>query len=117
MGLAKRRLAPDFVAGAAAMALAFLLAAIALKLWDADMRVPFDYGGDSNLNQLVIKGMLEHGWFQHNDSLAAPFGQNLLDFPVYSGETLQFLIMKVVGIFTSDSALAMDTFFLLGFPL
>jgi hypothetical protein len=117
MGLAKRRLGPDFVAGATAMALAFLLAAIALELWNADMRVPFDYGGDSNLNQIVIKAMLEHGWFQHNESLAAPFGQNMLDFPVYSGETLQFLIMKVIGAFTSDSAVVMNTFFLLGFPL
>jgi phosphoglycerol transferase len=117
MGLAKRRLGPDFVAAAGAMALAFLLAAIALDLWKADMHVPFDYGGDSNLNQIAIKGMIDHGWFQHNESLAAPFGQNMLDFPVFSGETLQFLIMKVIGIFTSDSAVVMNAFFLLGFPL
>src|SRR5689334_16458954 len=94
----------DIGACAGAMTLAFALAAIALKLWNADLHVPFDYGGDANLNQIVIKGMLDHGWFQHNSNLAAPFGQNLLDFPVYSGETLQFLIMKVIGLFTDDAA-------------
>src|SRR3954470_16844792 len=107
----------DIAAGAGAMSLALALAALALHLWNADLHAPFDYGGDSNANQIVIKAMLEHGWFQHNANLAAPFGQNLLDFPVYSGETLQFLIMKVIGIFTGDSAVVMNVFFLLGFPL
>lgn len=107
----------DIAACAGAMTLALLLAALALHLWNADLQLPFDYGGDANLTQIVIKGTLDHGWFQHNPDLAAPFGQNLLDFPVYSGETLQFLIMKVIGLFTGNAALVMNLFFLLGFPL
>jgi hypothetical protein len=113
----ERNVRTDIAACLGAMVLAFLLAAIALRLWNADLHVPFNYGGDANLNQIAIKGMLDNGWFQHNPDLAAPFGQSLLDFPVYSGETLQFVIMKAIGVFTSDSAAVMNVFFLLGFPL
>jgi hypothetical protein len=101
----------------ACMVVACALSAVALKLWQADLRVPFSYGGDGNQNQLFIKGVLDHGWYQHNPSLGAPFGQDLHDFAVVSGDNLQIVLMKAIGIFTSDSALVMNLFFLLTFPL
>jgi phosphoglycerol transferase len=94
-----------------------VLAALALHLWDATWRVPFDYSGDATQNQVFIKGVLENGWYQHNPSLGAPLGQTLYDFPVISGDNLQILLIKALGIFTSDSALVMNLFFLLTFPL
>ena len=101
----------------ATVAATCVLAAIALKLWNADLRVPFNYNGDSNQNQLFVKGILDHGWYQHNADLGAPFGQVLYDFPVLSGDNLQALLIKVIGLFSSDSALVMNLFFLLTFPL
>lgn len=113
----RRALRAEVAWAAAASVLALVLAAIALELWDADWRVPWSYTGDANLNQMVVKGVLEHGWYQHNPDLAAPFGQSLLDFPFVSGDNLQIVLMKTIGIFSSDSALVMNLFFLLTFPL
>jgi phosphoglycerol transferase len=114
---ARRELGAELAWGAATALIAFGLAAIALHLWDADLRVPFSYKGDGVLNQVAVKSMLDHGWFQSNPDLAAPFGQSLLDFPVFSGDTIQFVLMKVIGVFSSDSALVENLFFLLTFPL
>lgn len=103
--------------GAAAALIALVLGAIALQLWNADLHVPFSYDGDANQNQLIVKGVLDHGWYQSNPDLGAPFGQKLYDFPVVSGDNLTILFMKGLGLFTSDSALVMNLFFLLTFPL
>jgi phosphoglycerol transferase len=61
--------------------------------------------------------VLDNGWYQHNPYLAAPFGQTLYDFPVVSGDNLQILLIKALGLFSSDSAVVMNLFFLLTFPL
>src|SRR5438270_4621835 len=103
--------------GAATVAVTCVLTFLALHLWDASLRIPFAYNGDANQNQMFVKGVLEHGWYQHNPNLGAPFGQTLYDFPVLSGDNLQIVLMKLIGIFSSDSALVMNLFFLLTFPL
>jgi hypothetical protein len=114
---ARRALRAELAWGAAAVAATCILAFLALHLWDADLRVPFNYTADSNQNQMFVKGLLDHGWYQHNPDLGAPFGQTLYDFPVVSGDNLQMALMKGIGLFTSDSALVINLFFLLTFPL
>ena len=61
-------------------------ATIFLRLWDADIRVPFSYSGDGTLNLTLIKTVMERGWFYENPRLGAPSGQELYDYPVLSGD-------------------------------
>ena len=105
--------------GAAALAalLSMLLAAAVLGLWDADLGVPFEYVYDGNFNQALVKSVLENGWYQENPALAAPYGMELYDFPVVAGDNLSILIVKFLGLFSSDSATVMNLFFLVTFPL
>jgi hypothetical protein len=108
--------AEALVAGAA-MVLALVGAALVLELWNADLQVPFAYTGDATLNLTLIKGVLEHAWYFENPDLGAPNGQELYDYPVISGETLNLLLFRILGLGTGDPALVMNLFFLLTFPL
>jgi hypothetical protein len=64
-----------------AMVAAIVSAALVLELWRSDLRVPFAYSSDALFVEAVTKN-LEHGWYYANPSLAAPFGQELYDFPI-----------------------------------
>ena len=102
-------------------ALAVVFASIAamvltLSLWNADLTVPFVYQGDGQFYQMSIKGILEHGWWFSNPSLGAPFGQQLYYFPL-SDTNLYLLVIKLMGVFTSNSAVIGNLFYLVTFPL
>jgi hypothetical protein len=99
------------------MVLALVGAALVLELWRADLRAPFAYTGDGTLNLTLIKGVLENAWYLENPELGAPGGQELYDYPVISGETLNLLLFRILGLGTGDPALVMNLFFLLTFPL
>ena len=99
------------------MVLALVGAALVLELWNADLRVPFAYTGDGTLNLTLIKGVLENPWYFHNPDLGAPNSQELYDYPVISQETLNLLLMRILGLGTGDPALVINLFFLLTFPL
>ena len=88
-----------------------------LKLWDADFRVPLRYNGDALLNQSIVKSVLDYGWYGTNPKLGAPFGQELYDYPVANGNNLHALLIAGLGLFSSDSGLVTNVFFLLSFPL
>ena len=107
----------DLPWAAASALLALLLAAFALDLGSAQLDVPWTYSGDSLQNQMFVKTMLDHGWFQTNPDLGFPHGQDLRDFAVASGDTLHMLLMRMIGFVTDDSAVVMNLFFLLTFPL
>ena len=102
---------------ALAAALSALFGFLVLQPWDGDLGVPYMNRGDANLYRSGVKGVLEHGWFWHNPNLGAPEGQQLFDFPVLSGDPLNLLLMKLVGLVTSDAAAVVNVFFLLTFPL
>jgi phosphoglycerol transferase len=112
-GLASRLepLAP--YAGAAGLCL--LLLAVVLELWRADLRVPFQYFGDAVWNLACVKGLLETGWYLHNDCLGAPGSMDMHDFPLV--DSLFFLMLKGLALATHDFTLALNLFFLLSFPL
>lgn len=107
----------DALVAGAAMVLALVGAALVLELWNADLRVPFVYTGDGTLNLTLIKGVLENAWYFHNPDLGAPNAQELYDYPVISQETLNLLLMRILGLGTGDPALVLNLFFLLTFPL
>ena len=102
---------------AAAAGLASLGATIFLRLWDADVRVPFSYSGDGTLNLTLIKTVMERGWFYENPRLGAPSGQQLYDYPVLSGDGLHVVFFWLAGLFTADPSVVMNVFFLLTFPV
>ena len=103
-----------FAVGAALLALA--AAAWALRLWRGDLSVPFASELDALQHAMLVKGVLDHGWYPVNHSLGAPFGQELYDVP-HNGENLQLLIVKGLGFFTHDFAVVLNLYFLLTFPL
>jgi hypothetical protein len=98
--------------------LSLLIAAWVLRLGEAHLSLPWSYagGGDTKFYLLLIKGILDHGWFQHNPSLGAPFGLQLYDFP-QGADNLNMLMVKTLGLFSSNPAWVLNVFFLLTFPL
>jgi hypothetical protein len=117
MGL-RSRTAGLLIGVLAAPVLSLLIAAWVLHLGEAHLSLPWSYagGGDTKFYLLVIKGILDHGWFEHNPSLGAPFGLELYDFP-QGADNLNLLIVKTLGIFSSNPAWVLNVFFLLTFPL
>ncbi|HTX44555.1 MAG TPA: hypothetical protein VMC61_07460, partial [Methanocella sp.] len=100
---------------ALAIVLCLIILTVVMDLWEADLSVPFDYSGDALQAGMAVKGVIENGWYLHNDFLGAPAGQDLYDFPM--GDTLDFLIIRLIALFTRDYAVAMNAFYLLTFPL
>ena len=101
--------------GAAVLSVA--AAVFLLDLFKADLRVPFDYGGDALLYAFVTKSTIQNGWFWTNPSVGAPTGFDFYDFPASAHDTFHLLLIKGMSIFTSDWALLFNLYFLLGFPL
>ena len=77
--------------------------------------MPFSYENDGQFYAVLVKQVI-HGWYFTNPRLGAPFGSELLDFP-QGADQLHFLIIKALGLASSDWALVMNLFFLLSFPL
>ena len=91
--------------------------ALVLRLWDANLAVPFRYADDANLHLMLIKGIIENGWFWTNPDLAAPIGQQLHDYPVFAGDTLNVLLVKLLGTVDGNPAVVMNVFYVLTYPL
>src|SRR5205085_11678785 len=79
--------------------------------------VPFAYSLDALVNLALVKDTLEQGWPLHNSLLGAPYGQHLYDFPVVAGDIVHLLLIKLIGLFSSNPAFVTNVFFLVEFPL
>ena len=86
-----------------------------MKLWRADLNVPFAYFGDSLLYSIAAKGTIEYGWWLHNPSLGAPAQLNYEAYPAM--DNFHFALMKLISVFTSDHAVVINLFYILTFPL
>lgn len=80
-----------------------------------DLTIPFAYAGDSILNLIWIKGIIEHGWYLYNPSMGTPYGQYMYDFAM--SDNFSFLIIKAISLFTYNAGLIMNLFYLLTYPL
>jgi phosphoglycerol transferase len=89
---------------------------LALKLWRADLDVPFAYSGDGNFAHMIVKGIDDHGWYEQNPSLGAPDGQQLYDYPVMNGDDLNAVVFWLLGLLAA-SATAMNLFYIATYPL
>jgi phosphoglycerol transferase len=105
------------IAPYAAVALASLLIlAWRLHLWQADLAIPLGYfGGDVFAVGMAIKGILAHGWYYANPDVGAPHGLRLYDYP--TTDSLNWLMIKVLGGLMPDWAAVLNLFYFLTFPL
>jgi phosphoglycerol transferase len=55
--------------------------AMLLRLWRADLHVPFQYEGDSVFYLVLVKAIASGEWIWSNNTLGAPFGINFAAFP------------------------------------
>src|SRR2546423_6188367 len=109
------QLMKGFLAYLAAVVLCMAILAGVMELWRADLTVPFAYSWDGLLIGAWTKGVVEHGWYLHNDALGAPAGADMHDFPM--ADSLHFLLIKLVSFFSPDYAVVFNLCFLLTFPL
>ena len=112
--LGRGRAAAMFAYGGVALA-ACAGAVLALRLWRADLRVPFNYRGDSVFFAMMVKAVIDHGWYLTNPQLGAPGVLALHDFPQADG--IHLLLIKLLSWFSTDWALLFNIYYLLGFPL
>ena len=104
-----------FWAYASAAVAAVVLGVLALRLWRADLRVPFQYHGDVLAFALWVKSVVDNGWYLNTPQVGAPGVLTMHDFPI--AETFHLLVFKVMSWFSGDWALLFNLYFLLGFPL
>lgn len=98
-----------------AIALCLLILTWVMKLWSADLKIPFGYGGDALLSGMVIKGIIDNGWYLHNNFIGMPMGLDMYDFPM--ADNFHFLLLKLISLIVSDYAMTLNLYFLLTFPL
>ena len=64
-------------------------------LWRGDLGVPLRYTpvDDTKFYLMLVKGIVDHGWYASNPSLGAPFGQQLVDYP-QGADSLNLLLIR-----------------------
>jgi phosphoglycerol transferase len=100
-------------AGAALVCLA--LTFYLLRLWRADLRVPFRYdGGDVLPICLWIKGLKDNAWIFYNSRVGMPFGLDMYNYPL--PEAWHLLIFKLLDLTTRHFGKVLNLFYLATFP-
>ncbi len=100
-----------------ALILCLLILVWVMRLWETDLRKPFCYWGDGLITQAFIKTGMDNRWYWHNHQLSMPATFELTDFPAEVSASFLFLQVKLLSLALADSALVMNVFYLLGFPL
>jgi hypothetical protein len=100
---------------ALAACLSVVIAFLVLDLRHASWRIPFSYGGDALFSLMLFKGMIDNGWYLHNEFLGMPWPMDLHDFPL--PDTFQFALVKIGTLLAPDAALVENVYFVLTFPL
>jgi len=95
----------------------FLLASVLMSGWPTglipNLAYPYTYQGDGLSHSWLAQRAIE-GWIFDNPRSGYPFGSNFLDYP--GSDSGSLLILKGLGVFTSDYSAALNLFFLLSFP-
>ena len=87
-----------------------------MRLWQANLATPLHYTGDGIYYQAIVKGIIENGWYLHNDRLGQPGGLDLREFPISDG-WFHYLVVKLLGLAIPNHAIVFNVFYLLTFPL
>jgi phosphoglycerol transferase len=114
----RRVIATELGYAAIAGLLALAIALWALKVWNANLSVPFRYSevDDTKFYLLLIKGILAHGWFLTNHNLGAPFGQQLYDYP-QGADNLNLFTLKLIGLVSPHPGVVINVFLFVTFVL
>jgi phosphoglycerol transferase len=92
-----------------------LATVFALRLWAADLRVPFNYVGDAVAVGAHVQTVLETGWYERQPLLGWPAGQAYHDFP--TADNLNFAIIRVLGLVSHNWPTVINLYYIIGFPL
>lgn len=96
--------------------LSVLFFIVIFQLWKLEwLYIPFVYVSDAVYYSMNIKSVITTGWYLTNPLIGVPEGHFFYDFPMAEG--LNYVIIKIIACFTSNWALVLNIFFLLGFPL
>ena len=87
-----------------------LVLSIELKLPARNLTVPFVFQGDTLHHVLVVKAMIEQGWWWHIIRLSAPFSLDMISFPV--GGNLDYALMWILSRFSNSPGLVLNVFWL-----
>ncbi len=105
----------EFAAYLIAIVLCLVILGELLKLRQTDLATPISYNGDGLFYSMITKAVITNGWWLTNDSLGAPHGQEMHDLP--QNDCFSYLLIKVIGLFTSNYATVFNLFYLISFPL
>lgn len=111
-----RRLAP-LAPYAIVAVLSLVLVFLFFHLWGTDLSVPITPpGGDYWFEAMVVKSIVESGWYFETPRIGAPGVGQLYDFPM--AEALHVVIIKILGILCGgDFSLTLNVFYILGYVL
>jgi hypothetical protein len=93
-------------------AVAMLLAAVFLQVWEGSRHIPMYMSGDANFSLLLTKTVMTNTWVGTDHLLGFPFGSALYDSAVVYGDTSQLLIMKILALGSSNPVVVMNVFFM-----
>lgn len=95
---------------------------LVMRLWKADLRVPFFYStggvvirGDLLEDARLVKAIGENGWYRDDPRLGTPHGIHLQDIPTQN--LVQIALLKVMILLAGDFGLVLNLYFLAGFVL
>ena len=86
-----------------------------LHLWSYDLRIPFNYSGDTLVALMYVKGLVQEGWPTTIAHLSAPFSYAGAAFPIQS--STDWAIIKFLSMFTSEPGYLLNWFWLLSLVL
>jgi phosphoglycerol transferase len=109
-------------AGVAAATIGLLV--VTLRLWEANLRVPFVYNAtdqpplayapDAPYYLMLTKGLVDHGSYLRIPNLGWPFSLQLYDNPE-SGDNLQLALLRGLGFVLRDAVLTVNVYYLFTF--
>jgi phosphoglycerol transferase len=97
-------------------AVALLVALWVVRIWEIDLRVPVLYEWDALLHLALIENLREGSWYFWANRLAAPFGQDVRDYPM-GGENIHWLILKLLAMVTPNAAATATVYLVLTYVL
>lgn len=99
-----------------AILICLFILSFVMKLWNANLAIPFSYGGDALSVSLIVKTIIETGWYQNNSFVGAPFGLDFHDYTL-GADNLNMILIKVISLFSHNYAVVLNSFYLLTFPI
>lgn len=87
-----------------------------LDLSNFKFHVPLTYIYDELFYDFIGKTLVDNPWFLTNKFTGAPGLTELFDFPI-SGDNFHLLLIKVLAIITGNGIVAVNLFYILGYPL